>query len=289
MKYEKLDLVQGSPEWIAARFDHITASNTPCLYGVSPYKTALEYATELLTRKAKDEGNKEYIFQKGHAVEAGARQWAQANGLDITQAVVRSLEIPYFMASLDGIDERKGIVFEAKFMGKDAVNELKSGRIKEHHRIQVQAQLLATGFDKAVYFGMDPDGEAAVIEIARDLDYTVQIAGLMDKFWRDLKEGKLPEPSDKDVLQVNDPQLSMLAELDAKLALVKKEYDALEEIILARYAEAGRVQGCGVAITKYWAKGNVDYAKVPQLKGVDLDRFRKAGALRTRVTIKKGA
>jgi putative phage-type endonuclease len=290
MKYEKLDLIQGSPEWIQARFDHVTASNVPALYGLSPYKTALEYATEILTRKEKEELGKAELFAQGHRVESAARDWMRANmNLDLKPLVVRSLELPCLIASLDGAEEQKGINFEAKLIGRDALNELKGGVIKEHHKIQVQAQMLATGFEKTIYFGMDPDGNAATIEIKRDPEYMAQITQLVQEFWGNLQEGKLPAPSDKDIIQVEDPQLSLLAELDAKLTAVTSEYEKVKEDILARYEKAGRIQGNGVIITKFWQKGNVDYGKIPQLKGVDLERFRRAGGLRTRITIKKGA
>lgn len=291
MNYEVLNLVQGSPDWINARFDHVTASNVSSLFGCNPYKTALEYGTELLTRVDKeDTANKDYIFRRGHAVEIAAREWCKANlGVELPPVVVRSLEIPVLMASLDGMDASKGVVFEAKFVGKDAISDLKRGVIKEHHRIQVQAQLLATGYDKAIYFAMDPDGEAAVMDIGRDAAVTAEISERVTKFWRDLKDGKLPEASEKDILQVEDADLVTLAALDAKASAAKKEYDALEDLVLARYADNGRVQGGGVSIVKYWQRGNIDYSKVSNLKGVDLDRYRKAGSFRTKVTIKEGA
>lgn len=290
MKYEKLDLVQGSVEWLNARFDHYTASRAGCVDNVYPYQTLLQYATEILKRETREESGKEHIFAHGHAVEKAGREWAISNlGIEITPLVVRSNELRCLLASLDGADEKKGIGFEAKYMGRDALADVKRGVLKPHHEYQVQAQLLATGFDRFIYFAMDPDGEAAVMDITPNPEIQARLKSGIAVFWDNLKAGILPEPCNRDIIEVNDPQLSMLAELDAKLSAIKKEYDSLEEVVLARYADKPRVQGAGVTITQSYRKGNVDYSKVPQLKGVDLDRFRKSGTLVTSVKFRRGA
>ena len=42
--------------------------------------------------------------------------------------------------------------------------------------------------------------------------------------------------------------------------------------------------GAGVSVTRYWKKGAVDYKRVPALKGVDLESFRKESRLEVRVS-----
>lgn len=42
-------------------------------------------------------------------------------------------------------------------------------------------------------------------------------------------------------------------------------------------------RGEALKVTRYWAKGNVDYGKVPALKGVDCDPYRKKGGYRFRI------
>lgn len=290
MKYEKLDLIQGSREWHEARFDHFTASRAGVIDNVYPYATPLQYATEILKREARDEDGKEALFAHGHAVEAAAREWCRANlNVELTPIVVRSTDLRCLLASLDGAVEDKGLTFEAKYVGRDALNDVKRGILKPHHEYQVQAQLLATGFDKCIYFAMDPDGEAAVMDIGPNPELQARLKAGIATFWDNLRAGILPEPCDRDILQVNDPQLSMLADLDGQIAALKKQYDALEEIVLKNYADKPRVQGNGVSITQAFRKGNVDYSKIPQLKGVDLDRFRKAGQVVTTVKFKRGA
>jgi putative phage-type endonuclease len=294
MKYTKLDLVQGSPEWLAARLNHVTASNVPSLFGLSPYKTALEYATELLTKTEKSTLGKAELFAKGHQVEAAAREWTKANlGIEFIPQVIVSSDIPCLLASLDGLEEQKGIVFEAKYVGRDALADVKRGILKPHHDYQVQAQLLAAGCDKGIYFAMDPAGDAAVLDVVANPTIQSQILETVPAFWAGILEGRLPEPGEKDVYNAEaDEDLAKLYLLEQQHLKIKAEYQALEELVLTRYSGKSKVAGRGVHINHSWRKGNVDYARIPQLKGVDLDRYRKDGQLVTSVKFdkdKKGA
>lgn len=45
------------------------------------------------------------------------------------------------------------------------------------------------------------------------------------------------------------------------------------------------MQGAGVTVTRFWRQGSVDYKKVPELSGVDLDQYRKRATEEARVTM----
>jgi hypothetical protein len=45
--------------------------------------------------------------------------------------------------------------------------------------------------------------------------------------------------------------------------------------------------GFGVSVTRYFKQGNVDYKKVPALKGVDLNAYRGVVREEVRVTVGK--
>jgi hypothetical protein len=55
-------------------------------------------------------------------------------------------------------------------------------------------------------------------------------------------------------------------------------------VALVALATHPREQGAGVAVTRYWKAGNVDYKKVPALTGVDLELYRGKGREEVRVT-----
>ena len=43
--------------------------------------------------------------------------------------------------------------------------------------------------------------------------------------------------------------------------------------------------GCGVSVSRFWKTGVIDYKRVPQLAGVDLEQYRAAAREETRVTV----
>ena len=289
MKYRVLELEQGSDAWKLKRFEHCTASQVPVLFDQSPYQTRLGLFEEKRSKREADVSHsKQALFNIGHKAEIAGRDWIEAHlGIKVSPAVLLSTECPDLLASLDGFNAEKRIVFEAKYVGRDALHELKKGKLKAHHESQVQAQLLASGAEKCVYFAMDPEGDAAVIDVYPNLDYAKDIAAAVTKFMKDVREGVEPEASDRDFYTPTDPRFDDLANLERQMKLIKANYDALEGAILDDYKDYKRVKAGGVTIAKYFAKGTVDYGKIPQLKGLDLERYRKAGSERTRVSFKK--
>jgi len=53
---------------------------------------------------------------------------------------------------------------------------------------------------------------------------------------------------------------------------------------LVNLAGHPREQGSGITVTRYWKAGNVDYKKIPVLKGLDLSLFRGNAREEVRVT-----
>ncbi len=54
---------------------------------------------------------------------------------------------------------------------------------------------------------------------------------------------------------------------------------------LIELAQHPKEQGAGVTVTRFWKQGSVDYKKVPELSGVDLERYRKRATEEVRVTV----
>ena len=48
-----------------------------------------------------------------------------------------------------------------------------------------------------------------------------------------------------------------------------------------------RETGAGVSVVRLWKPGNVDYKRIPELRGVSLDRYRGQGREEVRVTVVK--
>ncbi len=289
LSYRKLDLIQGSPEWKAARLKYLTASQAPVVLNLSEHQTPLQLFEEKLTGKEIDQSSKAKLFDKAHAAEAAGREWAKNNfKLNLLPLVVVSLKHPDLLASLDGFDEEKRIGFEAKLVGAEKLKRIDSGEIGDDHLCQMQAQMEATGADQWIYFAMDDGGNAVHHTIHPDRTYGASIGLVAKTFMDNVRGGKAPEPTDRDVITVFDDRFQRLAELHATCEANKKEFEKLKNELLEAHKEHPRIKCGNVSITRFFQKGNVDYSKIPELKGVDLEQYRKGFISKTLVNFKKG-
>jgi hypothetical protein len=89
------------------------------------------------------------------------------------------------------------------------------------------------------------------------------------------------------LLNQNPRQLDSAAEAyrDAKQAAddAAKALDTAKAALVKLASQVNEAGG-GVQVTRYWKTGAVDYKKIPQLKGVDLEQYRGASRQEVRVT-----
>ena len=98
-------------------------------------------------------------------------------------------------------------------------------------------------------------------------------------------------PIDRLLLQADTAMRNDAAWTEAADAytLAKREADAQSERLeaarqaLVALAQHPKEQGAGVSVTRFWKQGNVDYKKVPQLQGLDLNPYRGKARQKVRV------
>lgn len=274
MKFIKYTIKQGTSEWLQLRSEFITASNVAAIFGASPYKTALQYFEEFVTgTPEKFDANKQTLFDIGHNAEEKARVYVeQTFNASFPPAVVSS---DHLLASLDGFNEAANVIFESKYVGFKALEELRqTNRLPDHHELQVQTQLLVSGADKCIYFAMNPNGEAAIVEVLPNADTMHTIKKVTKEFWDNLKSGKAPEPSDRDWHQPQDPRFAELAQLKIAADAAALAFDIAKQQLVEEYAKYARIRAGGITITRTVSKGNVNYSKIPELKSIDLEQYR---------------
>ena len=286
--YKLIELAQGTPEWLNLRYDHATASDAPVIQGLSKYKSKLQLFEEKVLRSEPDVKGKELIFSKGHSAEVAGREWVTKNlDIELPPAVVISNEVPDLMASLDGFNPDKQTIFECKYVGHEVLKEVKKGVLPVTHLVQIQAQLRATLATKCIYFAIDPSGNAATLEIFPDSASMQLVADNAAQFMGDVREGKAPAPSENDFYSPNDERFKQLLELKLQADHFSDEFEALKVKLTTEYKEYRRIKANGLIVTRVISKGNVDYKAIPQLKGVDLDRYRKGFKESVRVALDK--
>jgi len=53
---------------------------------------------------------------------------------------------------------------------------------------------------------------------------------------------------------------------------------------LAGLACHAKEQGGGISVTRLWQRGNIDYKRIPELDGLDLDPYRSAQREEVRIS-----
>ena len=148
-----LNIEQGSPEWLAARMKHFTASEAPAMMGASKYSSRTDLLDLKKGKVKKVDPGTQFIFDKGHAAEESARSIVELNEGEDFAPVVCSVEIDSLklLASLDGIGELSDTVWEHKLWNKTLVENVLAGVLEPHYYWQLEQQLLVANADVALF------------------------------------------------------------------------------------------------------------------------------------------
>ena len=132
------------------------------------------------------------VVQLGLATEPLNRQWYErTTGQVVTevQSWVRHPVIRWMAATLDGIVEGTGAVFEAKFMLPWSFSEEAAA---EKHMAQLQHNMWVTNATAAVLSIITGGGKWVEIKIPADLLYQHLLLTAEKKFWRCVESGERP-------------------------------------------------------------------------------------------------
>jgi predicted phage-related endonuclease len=198
-----------------------------------------------------------------------------------------------YSASLDGITLEGDLIVEIKCPYKGRASALwqgaSIGEVPEHYRIQVQHQMMVSGAAQAHLWVFD-GATGLLVEIQRDEACMEAVRAAWDGFQPYLDTDTPPPLTERDTVERSDPAWTLAAGLYVEAKRTAEE--ATESLDRARERLVGLAShasesGHGVTVTRFFKQGNVDYKKVPELKVVDLDRYRAAGRVEVRVTVAK--
>lgn len=279
-------LVQGSAAWHEHRRNHRNASETPIVLGVSPWTTPFQLWQQKLGLAAPEINP---AMLRGTELEPAARAaYERLTGLAMQPLVMVDGE---FSASLDGLTLAGDRLVEIKcpFKGRESTlwKSVQERRLPEHYQWQVQHQLMVTKADIADVYIFDGT-EGVIFPVAPDESAWPRICSAWDAFSRCVTEAQAPPLSDRDTRIRDDAEwLSAAASyLEAKRAADTIGI-ALDEAkaALVGLTDHAKEQGGGVSVTRLWKRGNVEYKRVPELAGVDLEPYRGAAREEVRVLI----
>jgi putative phage-type endonuclease len=132
------------------------------------------------------------VVQLGHAIEPLNRRWYERTTGQVVKNVqswMRHPVIRWMAATLDGVVEGTGAVFEAKFMLPWSFSEEAAA---EKHMAQVQHNMWVANARAAVLSIITGGGKWVEIKISADSLYQHLLLTAEKKFWRCVESGEPP-------------------------------------------------------------------------------------------------
>jgi predicted phage-related endonuclease len=132
------------------------------------------------------------IVQLGIVTEELNRIWYERNtgrGVTGVQSRVKHSAIPWMMATLDGVVEETGTVFESKFMLPWSFSEEAAA---EKYMAQLQHNMWVTHYRQAVLSIITGGGKWVEITVPMDPLYLSVLVSAEKNFWRCVQSGEPP-------------------------------------------------------------------------------------------------
>jgi putative phage-type endonuclease len=255
----------------------IGASDAPVIMGETPFKTPRTLWSIKTGRKEEDPAGP--AARRGRELERSARRaYERQTGIQMEPLCLVHEEFEWMRASLDGLSFDGSTLLEIKcpLSLRDRASA-QGGRIPSHYHAQLQHQLEVSGAEKAHYWSFHGT-DGILIEIRPDREYAKRLVEAETAFWQLVKENRWPELANEELDLSADPKWRHAA-LRYREVRLRLESAAFEEhklrATLEGMATAKRTYGCGVEVLKSSRKGAVDYSAVPELRGVNLESYRK--------------
>lgn len=274
-------LKQGTEAWHVHRRLYRNASETAAVMGLSPWMTPLQL-WQLKTGKV-EPAEPTAPMKHGTALEPKARAAYEAKTGHIMQPLV--MMDGDYSASLDGITLEGDLIVEIKCPYKGKASELwqsaEVGEIPEMYRVQIQHQLMVSGAALAHFWVFDGQ-DAILIAVARDEVCQQRIRKAWDEFYSYVDSNTPPPLTEHDAELREDAAWLEAAEryrvAKANCDAAAQTLETAKELLLSLASQHPTIKGGGVTVSRFWKAGNVDYKRVPQLAGVDLEQYRGEGS-----------
>jgi putative phage-type endonuclease len=288
-----LDFKGGSMEqrtesWEEWRSKGLGSSDAPIIMGASPWLTPYQL-WEQKTKRAQSKVSN-WAMERGNQLEPKARAHYQLlREIDMPATLREHALYPHLRASLDGYAAQNGgRILEIKCPGKEDHAKAVAGQIPEKYIWQLVHQLAVADAAVADYFSFD-GSRGVIVPFHRDLKLEQTLIEKMLPFWELVKTDTPPEYSERDFKVLRGKKEK---ELFTKFKNLKLEADAKAEALeqvrkeIIEQIQDPRVICADVQLMRGERKGAVDYAKIPELKQVDLEKYRKKPSVVVTLKIK---
>lgn len=282
-----IELEQGSPAWLSWRKTVITATDCPAILGSSPWSTAYKCWQRKLGLVEEQKSND--AMERGKRLEPEARaQFIERHGINMTPVVTESSEFEFLGASLDGLSDCKKYVLEVKCGGSSLHKQASEGHVPPYYEHQIQHQLLVTGAEKAFYYSYN-GSDGICIEIFPDPEFANKFMPKARAFWKSVAFFEPPALQESDYKNMNDnldwqEYARLYQETDVAIKSLEDKKDYLRRKLIELCAEQSCI-GNGVKVMKTIMRGRIAYDEIPEIKSIDLDKYRKASTTTWKILV----
>lgn len=268
----KVNLEQGSQEWLQWRKKLLTATDAAILLGKSPYVTPFQG----WQRKCGliPEQKTTAAMERGHRDEPIARAlFIQEYGINMTPCCIESENYNFIGASLDGLSDCEQYILEVK-------SQRPVDQVPELHMIQMQHQMLCTDWkSKKAFYVSHWEGVNKVFEIDFDLKWTMDYITEAKEFWGRVVFNDPPPLTNRDYKDMSGaekwiPYSKEYVRICNEIKLLEELKDSYRKELI-KMCNDESCSGGGIKVLKKIVKGRIDYDSVPQLTSLDLEPYRK--------------
>jgi putative phage-type endonuclease len=278
-------------KFLEARGRGIGGSDIGVVLGESPYKTRYALWLEKTKRVQAEDISGKYHVQRGISNEPVARaKYEEQTGLKFEPT---SWTVPgkdYLRCNDDGYNKEFGAMLEIKCMGKADHSAAALGIIPVHYHQQLQYNMGIAKANIGYFISYRPEDKSMhVVTVYPDLDMQKFLMDAAEDFWLNHVVADVPpDVSEDDYAPCLDPDFEVASErykkLKAEMELIKEELDVVETVLHGFLGSNSGIKQNGITISRVVRAGNVDYKKIPQLEGVDLEPYRKPSTTYIKIT-----
>jgi putative phage-type endonuclease len=281
-------------EWLAWRKEGIGGSDAPIIMEVSPWKTIGELYEDKVAKEIVD-SPPNFQQERGIRMEPRIRSLFEilANESYETALLVMD-QFPFMRVSLDGRSANREVIIEIKVSGKaDWTASKEHGIVPKKYYPQIQHALLISGAKECIYLSylwtkteeMVLDREKlAIIKVMPDPAYQKTLFEKCEAFWTKNVQRRIhPQFVVRENEVEIDPEETEQAKkvlawkiLDDQIKELSARQEAMRKDIVDFMTRKGMKDAIcnGVRIREMKRAGNIDYKKIPEIQGLDLEQYR---------------
>jgi putative phage-type endonuclease len=275
---------QGTQEWLDFRKTKIGASDAPIIMGVSPWSDPIKLWEQKVGISENEDSS--YWMRRGLTMEDDAREYFHlVTGRFVEPAVFVSNRHDWMMASLDGLSPDQTTLVEIKCPGPHDHSIALDGRIPEKYYPQIQHQLEVLELDGGYYLSFDGENNV-IIPFERDQKYIDYLLEKEFEFYKCVQNFQPPAPPNQIEDPLWEPAALQLKSITKQMKELERQEKTLRNTLLG-LSNGKMCEGNGVKVTKIIRKGSINYDKILNDYGiqVNLEDYRGDSVESWKITI----